>query len=69
MIALMFGIWYIALAIGNKLSGTVGGQIEEIQKQHSLSYFFMMFTFALVAIGLIGVFISPLVKKLMHGVK
>ena len=69
MIALMFGIWYIALAIGNKLSGTVGGQIEEIQKEHSLSYFFILFTFALGVIGLIGILISPLVKKLMHGVK
>ena len=69
MIALMFGIWYIALAIGNKLSGTVGGQIEEIQKEHSLSYFFILFTFALGVIGLIGILISQLVKKLMHGVK
>jgi POT family proton-dependent oligopeptide transporter len=69
MIALMFGIWYIALAIGNKLSGTVGGQIEEIQKEHSLSYFFILFTVALGIIGLIGILISPLVKKLMHGVK
>jgi len=69
MIALMFGIWYIALAIGNKLAGTVGGQIEEIQKSHSLSYFFSIFTIGLIAIGVIGILISPLVKKLMHGVK
>jgi POT family proton-dependent oligopeptide transporter len=69
MIALMFGIWYIALAIGNKLSGTIGGQIEEIQKDYSLSYFFVLFTISLGIIGLIGILISPLVKKLMHGVK
>jgi len=69
MIALMFGIWYIALAIGNKLSGTIGGQIEEIQKDYSLSYFFILFTISLGIIGLIGILISPLVKKLMHGVK
>ena len=30
MIAFMFGMWYLAIAIGNKLAAVLGGQIENI---------------------------------------
>src|SRR5690606_27710897 len=33
MIAFMFGMWYLAIAIGNKLAGSLGGMIEEIQTE------------------------------------
>ena len=69
MIALMFGIWYIAIAIGNKSAGKMGEQIETIQKEHSMSYFFMIFTLIPIGIGLIGIFLNPIIKRLMHGVK
>jgi POT family proton-dependent oligopeptide transporter len=69
MIALMFGIWYIAIAIGNKSAGKMGEQIETIQAEHSMSYFFMIFTVIPIGIGLIGIFLNPLIKRLMHGVK
>ena len=29
MIAFMFGMWYLAIAIGNKLAAVLGGQIEK----------------------------------------
>lgn len=69
MIALMYGIWYIALAIGNKLAGKLGGQIEKIQEEYSISFFFMIFTIFLVFVGIIAILIRPGIKKLMHGVK
>jgi POT family proton-dependent oligopeptide transporter len=69
MIALMFGIWYIALAIGNKIAGKMGGQIEAIQENHSISYFFLIFTIIPASIGVIAVLIYPALKKIMHGVK
>jgi len=69
MIALMFGIWYIALAIGNKTAGKMGEQVSTIQEQHSMSYFFMIFTIVPIAIGIIAVLLQPVMKKLMHGVK
>lgn len=69
MIALMFGVWYIAIAIGNKIAGTMGGQIDKIQEQHSMSFFFLIFTLIPVGIGVLAILISPIMKKLMHGVK
>jgi len=69
MIALMFGIWYVAVAIGNKTAGKMGGMIEQIQEEHSLTYFFMIFTLVPVGLGLLAIALNPLFKKLMHGVK
>ena len=69
MIALMFGIWYIALAIGNKTAGKMGEQVSTIQEDHSMSYFFMIFTIIPIGIGIIAMILQPVMKKLMHGVK
>ena len=69
MIALMFGIWYVAVAIGNKTAGEMGGRIEEITNEYSLTTFFLIFTIVPIGLGLIGILLNPVVKKLMHGVK
>jgi len=69
MIAFMFGIWYLAIAIGNKLAAAVGGEIENITAQYSLSTFFLIFTIVPIAAGLLVMMLNPILKKLMHGVK
>lgn len=69
MIALMFGMWYLAIAIGNKLAAIFGGQIENITEQYSLSTFFLIFTIVPVVAGLLVFALNPVLKKLMHGVK
>jgi POT family proton-dependent oligopeptide transporter len=69
MIAVTFGIWYLAVAVGNKLAGTMGGMIDEISAQHGLSKFFMIFTFVPLAAGVMIILLGPLLRKLMHGVK
>lgn len=69
MIAFMFGMWYLAIAIGNKLAAILGGQIENITKTYSLSTFFLIFTIVPIVAGLIVIALNPLMKKLMHGVK
>ncbi|MBQ0736248.1 peptide MFS transporter [Aquimarina celericrescens] len=69
MIAFMFGIWYLAIAIGQKAAGTVGGMIDEVTANYNLSTFFLIFTIIpIAAAGLIMV-LNPLLKKLMHGVR
>ncbi len=68
MIGMMFGIWYLAIAIGNKTAGTMGGMINEITEKYSLSTFFLIFTLVPIGLGLIVVLLHPLLKKLMHGV-
>ncbi|RPD97523.1 MFS transporter [Aureibaculum marinum] len=69
MIALMFGMWYLAIAIGNKLAAVLGGQIENITKEYSLSTFFLIFTIVPITAGVIILGLNPLLKKLMHGVR
>ena len=69
MIALMFGMWYLAIAIGNKIAAVLGGQIENITKEYSLSTFFLIFTIVPAVAGLLVIGLNPLLKKLMHGVR
>jgi POT family proton-dependent oligopeptide transporter len=69
MIGVMFGIWYLAIAIGNKTAGTMGGMINEITEKYSLSTFFLIFTIVPIGLGLLVMMLHPLLKKLMHGVR
>lgn len=69
MIAFMFGMWYLAIAIGNKLAALLGGQIESITESYSLSTFFLIFTIVPAVAGLLVIALGPVLKKLMHGVK
>ena len=69
MIAFMFGMWYLAIAIGNKLAAVLGGQIENITEQYDLSTFFLIFTIVPAVAGLLVIALNPVLKKLMHGVR
>ena len=69
MIAFMFGMWYLAIAIGNKLAAVLGGQIENITEQYSMSTFFLIFTIVPAVAGVLVILSGGLLKKLMHGVK
>ncbi len=69
MIAFMFGVWYLALAIGNKTSGKMGAMIDDITTKYDISTFFLIFTVVPIVIGIIALLLSPVLKKLMHGVK
>jgi len=69
MIGMMFGIWYLAIAIGNKAAGTIGGMIDEITAEYSLQTFFLIFTLIPIAAGLLVSALNPLLKKLMHGIR
>ena len=69
MIAMMFGIWYLAVAIGMKLAGVFGEASEGIANEYGLSYFFWILTALALGLGVLSVIMYPIVKKLMHGVK
>ena len=69
MIAFMFGMWYLAIAIGNKLAAVLGGQIENITNEYSLSTFFLIFTIVPTVAGILVILLNPVLKKLMHGVR
>ncbi|TCD01480.1 peptide MFS transporter [Pedobacter psychroterrae] len=69
MIGVMFGIWYLAIAIGNKTAGAMGGMINEITQKYSLSTFFLIFTLVPIGLGILVILLHPLLKRLMHGVR
>ncbi len=69
MIAFMFGVWYLAIAIGNKIAHTTGGMIDSITAQYDLSTFFMIFTAIPIGAGILVMLLNPMLKRLMHGVR
>ena len=69
MIAMMFGIWYIAIAIGNKIAGSMGGEIDKITKEYDMQTFFLIFTIVPAVLGLLAIVLNPVIKKLMHNVR
>lgn len=69
MIAFMFGVYYLAIAIGNKTAHTFGGQIEVIAETYGISTFFWILTIIPIGLGILSALLNPLLKKLMHGVK
>ncbi|NDP26187.1 MAG: peptide MFS transporter [Flavobacterium sp.] len=69
MIAFMFGVWYLAVAIGMKGAGMFGENIDKIADEHGLSYFFWMLTLISIVVAIFSIAMAPIVKKLMHGVR
>ena len=51
MIAFMFGIWYLAIAIGMKLAGVFGEHSSGIAEDHGMSTFFWILTAIAAALG------------------
>ena len=69
MIAFMFGVWYLAVAIGMKGAGMFGENIDKIANEHGLSYFFWMLTIISIVVAAFSIVMTPVIKKLMHGVR
>lgn len=69
MIGFMFGVWYLAIAVGQKAANTMGGMIDEISAKYSLGTFFLIFALIPIAVGLISMLLNPVLKKLMHGIR
>ncbi|NNF20384.1 MAG: peptide MFS transporter [Saprospiraceae bacterium] len=69
MIAFMFGIWYLAIAIGMKLAGVFGEKSEAIANEHGMSAFFWLLTAVAAVLGVVSIVLRPVIKRLMHGIK
>lgn len=69
MIAIMFGIWYLAVAIGMKMAGLFGEFSESIAEEKGISYFFWMLTIVSLVLSALAFLTTPILKKLMHGIK
>ena len=69
MIAFMFGVWYLAIAIGMKGAGVFGENVDKIANENGISYFFWILTIISIIAAVFSVAMTPLIKKLMHGVR
>ncbi len=69
MIGFMFGVWYLAIAVGQKAANTMGGMIDKISSEYSLGTFFLIFTLIPIGVGIIAMLLNPVLKKLMHGIR
>ena len=69
MIAFMFGVYYLAVAIGMKLAGMFGENVDKIANENGISYFFWMLTLIAAILGVFAIVMQPVIKKLMYGVR
>jgi len=69
LLGIMFGVWFFASAMGNKLAGSFSGYMEEIAKTSSMADFFQILVLFPIIGGIILFVLSFPLKKLMHGVE
>ena len=69
LLSLMFGVWFTATFVANLLAGLSGSLIDKITEAYSLSAFFLIFTALPILAGLVLIFLNPMLKKKMHGIK
>tara|TARA_R110000868_G_scaffold327012_1_gene588039 strand:- start:903 stop:2645 length:1743 start_codon:yes stop_codon:yes gene_type:complete len=69
MIAFMFGVWYLAVAIGMKGAGVFGENIDKVANESGISYFFWVLTIISFIVAVFSFVMAPIIKKLMHGVR
>ncbi len=69
MIAFMFGVWYLAIAIGMKGAGVFGENVDKVANENGISYFFWILTIVSLVAAFFSIVMTPIIKKLMHGVR
>ena len=68
LLGLMFGIWFFASAMGNKLAGFLSTYMEAIAEESSMSDFFEILVIIPIVGGVLLFALSFPLKKLMHGI-
>lgn len=69
LLGIMFGIWFFASAMGNKLAGSFSSYMEKIAEESSMSDFFNILVWIPIVGGIVLFLLSFPLKKFMHGVK
>lgn len=68
-LGLIFGLWFASSAIANILGGQLGGLIDRISTEYSMMHFFGIFAVLPIAAAIILLLLSPVLKKMMHGIR
>ena len=69
LVGMMFGIWFIANFLAGVIGGWTASYIDPISEEYGLSTFFLIFTLIPVGAGIVMLLISPMIKRMMHGIK
>jgi POT family proton-dependent oligopeptide transporter len=69
LVGLMFGVWFGATAVANYLAGWTGSFIDPISETYGLAFFFLIYTVIPILSGLIIWALTPMIKKMMHGIE
>jgi POT family proton-dependent oligopeptide transporter len=69
MIAFMFGVWNLAVAIGMKAAGKFGENIDRVAEEEGISYFFWLLAGVSFGAALVSILFKPAIEKLMGGVR
>lgn len=69
LVGVMFGIWFFASAMGNKLAGSFSPYMEKIAEESTMSDFFKILVMIPIGAGIVLFLLSFPLKKLMHGIK
>lgn len=69
LVGLIFGLWFASSAIANIIGSRIGGLIDHISETYSMSHFFGLFAALPWTAALILLLLTPLLKKMMHGIK
>src|SRR5690625_4497638 len=68
-IGLVFGLWFASSAIAHLLGGVLGGLIDKITAEYSMTHFFGLFAALPWTAALILLLLTPMLKKMMHGIR
>jgi POT family proton-dependent oligopeptide transporter len=66
LVGVFMGLWFLAPAIGNVFSGGIVGPMQE---KHGFAPVFLGITAIACGSAVLLMFMTPVLKKLMHGVK
>ncbi len=67
-LGLVFGFWFLSSAIANFIAGRMGGMIDKISEQYSMSIFFLIIAAIPIVAALVLLVLNPMLKKKMHGI-
>ncbi len=68
LVGLMFGVWFFASAMGNKLAGSTGAMMDEVSEKLSMTSFFLLYVGIPFTIALVIFLMRKWLVKKMHGI-
>ena len=69
LVGLIFGLWFASSAIANFAGSMLGSTIDYISSSYSMAHFFGIFAVIPGVVALILILISPILRRMMHGIR